>query len=60
MSEPIRRAIRTFLQAAGGYIVVVVPNIDFSDTSKLKATLIGVGMSALAAGIAAVMNINGD
>lgn len=56
--EPVKRAIRTFIQAAAGYIVVAVPNIDFTDTSMLKATLIGLGVSALAAGLSAVMNIN--
>ena len=54
--EWLRRAIRTFVQAAVGYIVVVIPNIDFSDTSALKTALVGAGVSAVAAGIAAVMN----
>lgn len=54
--EWLRRAVRTFGQTAIGYIVMVVPNIDFSNTSALKTTLIGVGVSAVAAGIAAVMN----
>ena len=54
--EWLRRAIRTFVQAAVGYAVLVVPNIDFTDTSALKTTLIGVGASAIAAGISAVMN----
>ena len=54
--EWLRRAIRTFIQAAVGYAVLVVPNIDFADTSALKTTLVGVGASAVAAGIAAVMN----
>ena len=56
--ECIRRAVRTFIQTAIGYIAVVVPNIDFADSSALKTTLIGVGVSAAAAGAAAVMNIN--
>lgn len=54
--EWLRRAIRTFVQAAVGYIVVVIPNIDFSDTSALKTALVGAGVSAVAAGISAVMN----
>ena len=54
--EWLRRALRTFVQAAVGYAVVVVPNIDFNDTSALKTTLVGAGVSAVAAGIAAVMN----
>ena len=58
--EWLRRTIRTFVQAAIGYVVIVVPNIDFADTSALKTTLIGVGVSAVAAGAAAVMNIGGE
>lgn len=56
MKDWLKRAIRTFIQAAVGYAVVVVPNVDFNDTSALKTTLIGIGVSAVAAGIAAVMN----
>ena len=54
--EWLRRAIRTYIQAAVGYVAMVVPNIDYSDTSVLKTTLIGVGLSAVSAGIAAIMN----
>jgi len=54
--EWLRRALRTFIQAAAGYIVAVVPNVDFTDTSVLKTTLVGIGVSAVAAGIAALMN----
>lgn len=53
-----KRVLRTFLQAAVGYAVVAIPAIDFSDTSMLKTALIGVGVSAVAAGVAAVMNLN--
>lgn len=54
--EWLYRAIRTFIQSAAGYLLIAVPNIDFTDTSVLKTTLIGIGVSAAAAGIAAVMN----
>lgn len=59
MSNWIKRAIRTFFQSAMGYIVVAIPTVDWND-SALKATLIGIGMSALAAGISAVMNYIDD
>lgn len=54
--EWFKRAVRTFIQAAVGYIVAAVPTIDFDNTSILKTTLVGVAVSAIAAGIAAVMN----
>lgn len=59
MKNWIKRAIRTFFQSAMGYIVVAIPTVDWND-SALKTTLIGIGMSALAAGISAVMNYIDD
>lgn len=57
MKNWIKRALRTFLQSAVGYAVVALPAIDWeADSSVLRGTLIGVGVSALAAGISAVMN----
>jgi hypothetical protein len=60
MKEWAYRALRTFLQTAVGYIVIALPNVDFSEQSKAKTALIGIGVSAVAAGLAAVMNINND
>ena len=60
MKEWAYRALRTFLQSAVGYIVIALPNVDFSEQSKAKTALIGIGVSAVAAGLAAVMNINSD
>ena len=57
MKNWIKRALRTFAQSAIGYIVVALPAIDFSETSILKTTLIGIGVSATAAGLSAVMNL---
>lgn len=58
MKEWLRRALRTFGQAAIGYVVVALPTIDFSEDGKiLKATLLGLAASSIAAGLAAVMNI---
>ena len=60
MKEWVYRALRTFLQSAVGYIVIALPNVDFSEQSKAKTALIGIGVSAVAAGLAAVMNIHSD
>lgn len=60
MKEWAYRALRTFLQSAVGYIVIALPNVDFSEQSKAKTALIGIGVSAVAAGLAAVMNINSN
>lgn len=58
MKEWARRAIRTFVQSALGYLIVAVPAVDFAaENSVIKSALIGIGVSAVAAGIAAVMNI---
>lgn len=60
MKEWAYRALRTFLQSAVGYIVIALPNVNFSEQSKAKTALIGIGVSAVAAGLAAAMNINND
>lgn len=58
MKEWARRALRTFIQTAVGYAVVAVPSVDFSgEKNAVKAALVGIGVSAVAAGLAAVMNI---
>lgn len=58
MKNWIKRALRTFLQAAVGYLVVAVPAVDFSgDGRAVKTALIGIGVSAVAAGLAAAMNL---
>lgn len=60
MKNWVKRAIRTFVQAAAGYACVALPAIDWGNTSALRGALIGLGVSALAAGIAAVMNYFDD
>jgi len=58
MKNWLRRALRTALQTAVGYLAVAVPNIDWStEKSALKTTLIGIGVSAVSAGLAAAMNL---
>lgn len=56
--EPVKRAIRTFGQAAVGYIIANIAVVDFSSGKDVaKSALIGLGVSAVAAGISAVMNL---
>ena len=56
--ETLYRAGRTFLQTAIGYILVNIFVLDFSSGKEtLKAALIGLIVSAAAAGLAAVMNL---
>lgn len=52
--EPVKRALRTFIQAAAGYIMVNVVALDFSAENAVKGFII----STIAAGISAVMNMN--
>lgn len=56
--ETLKRAGRTFIQAAIAYIGVNIAVVDFSSGKDVvKTSLIGLGVSAVAAGIAAVMNL---
>lgn len=58
MKPWIKRALRTFGQTAIGYIAVNAAVIDWSgDWAVLKTALVGLGVSAVAAGVAAVMNL---
>ena len=52
----VKRALRTFLQTAVGYIAVNVAATDLS----VKSAVIGLAVSAVAAGVAAVMNLKGE
>lgn len=56
MKTWVKRAIRTFIQAAIGYLAVALPSVDF-EGDGLKAALVGLGVSTVSAGLAAVMNI---
>ena len=61
MKNWIKRAVRTFVQTAVGYISVNIVAVDWSaDRSVVKTALIGVGISAVAAGLSAVMNYFDD
>ena len=60
MKEMLRRAARTFLQAAIGYVtanVAVTASGIANGRESLRNTLITLGTAAIACGIAAVMNL---
>jgi len=61
MKEMARRTIRTFLQAAAGYITAnaayLISTNNTEDYSYIRHALIGTVMAATAAGIAAIMNL---
>jgi hypothetical protein len=58
MKNWLRRALRTALQTAVGYVAVAVPAVDWNaDKAVLKSVLTGIGVSAVAAGLAAAMNL---
>ena len=61
MKNWLRRALRTALQTAVGYIAVAVPAVDWNaDKAVLKSVLTGIGVSAGSAGLAAAMNLEED
>lgn len=56
--KTLKRAYRTFIQAAVACIVVGIKVVDFSsDKETIKAALITLAVSAISAGLAAVMNL---
>lgn len=56
--ETAKRMARTFIQAAVAYVAVNFGIVDFSSGKEvIKSALIGLGVSAVSAGIAAVMNL---
>ncbi|MBQ9228666.1 MAG: hypothetical protein IJ168_07500 [Eubacterium sp.] len=58
--ETVRRAVRTFVQAALAYIAVNFALVDFTDSREtVRTALIGLAVSATAAGLAAAMNLEG-
>lgn len=54
--EPVKRGLRTFIQAAAGYVVVNIATLDFS----ARDAVIGFFVAAVAAGISAAMNMGGE
>lgn len=55
--ETLKRALRTFFQTAIAYIAVNIAVIDFTEKEAVKSAVIGLVVSAIAAGLAAVMNL---
>ena len=56
--ETWRRALRTFIQVAVSYIAANLCVVDFTAEGEvLGSAIMGLVISALAAGIAAVMNL---
>ena len=56
--ETAKRALRTFIQAAIAYIAVNLTMIDFNEAKEMiKSAVIELIVSAVAAGIAAVMKL---
>lgn len=54
----IKRALRTFMQAALAYIVINLPLVDFTSGKEiLKTAIIGLLVSSLSSGLAALMNL---
>lgn len=57
----LKKALRTFIQTAIGYILTNVTlyfgGVDFGDGDVIKNALIGLAIAAFSAGSAAVMNI---
>lgn len=60
MKEWLYRAIRTFIQAASGYLaanlIAALTGLAPGDLPALRNILLGLIASSVAAGIAAVMN----
>lgn len=57
--KTLKRALRTFVQTAVGYAAVNLMAVDFSASREvLKSALVGLGVSAVSAGLAAVMNLD--
>ena len=56
--ETLRRALRTFLQAFLGYIVVNLAMVDFTTFDEaFKSAMVGLLVGGLSAGLSALMNL---
>lgn len=56
--ESFYRAFRTFVQTVIGYFAVNIALVDFmNDDEMVKSALIGLAVSAVSAGLSAVMNM---
>lgn len=59
VKEMIVRALRTFFQAAVGYLAANVALIKWDDAGAAKTTALTVITAAVACGLAALMNLPG-
>ena len=58
MKDWQKRALRTFMQTAVGYVCTAIVTVDWgADKAIIKATVTGIIASAIAGGISAAMNI---
>lgn len=58
MKDWQKRALRTFMQTAVGYVCTAIVTVDWgADKAIIKATITGIIVSAIAGGISAAMNI---
>lgn len=56
--ETFKRAVRTFLQAFLGYVVVNLAMVDFTTVDEaFKSAMLGLLVGALSAGLSALMNL---
>lgn len=56
--ETLRRSFRTFIQSAVAYLTVNIVYVNFTgEKADVKSALLGVLISAVAAGISGVMNL---
>ena len=59
-SECIKRALRTFIEAAAAYLaahIVLAVSTGGEDLSVMRTALMGLAVSSVAAGLAAVLNM---
>ena len=54
--EWLRRAVRTFIQTAAGYISVNIVTTDLT----VKSAVFGLAVCAVSAGVAAIMNLENE
>lgn len=56
MKDVFLRALKTFIQAGGSYFIAAMTGVDFFNGNIDKTILVGVAVSAGAAGLSAVWN----
>ena len=62
--ECLKKTARTFIQAACGYFVTSLSmqcaGLDFTDGDAVLNVIVGLSISAVSAGVAAVMNLKAE